>query len=247
MTSTKYITYVYKIYTCDDKTQLFISSTREKLSTLLLFFIKNYQNSRHCNSTQKTTLYEWIGPLDKSNLKIKLIKSYPVLNKDDQEKREKYWIKKYKNYGYSVIHNPIKNIIENKENKEKIYVCIENTTMEEIIRHFGKRVLSISKEEIKNSKPIDDIKIIKEIKNPEINVIKIVKTQTEKELPVLKGEGYMNELKNLLNQRKNGSLSIAQLTTKKIEPNFIKKPQNSNPIVYGNLLEELKHKIKKIE
>ena len=63
----------------------------------------------------------------------------------------------------------------------------------------------------------------------------------------MKGEGYINELKNLLSQRKNGSLSIADLTTKKIKPNFIKKPQNNNPIVYSNLLEELKYKIKIIE
>lgn len=230
MTSTKYIAYVYKIYTSDDKTRLFISSTREKISTLLLFFIKNSK------TTQKSTLYDWIRPLNKSNLKIKLIKSYPVLNKEDQEKREKYWIKKYKNYGYSVIHNPIKNIIVNKE---KIYVCIENTTMDEIIRHFGKRVLSISKEEIQNP--------IKEIQNPKINVTKIVKTQISKELPVAQGEGYMNELKNLLNKRKNGSLSIAQLTPSKAKPNYIEKPQPSNPIVYGNLLEELKDKIKKVE
>ena len=230
MTSTKYIAYVYKIYTSDDKTRLFISSTREKISTLLLFFIKNSK------TTQKSTLYDWIRPLNKSNLKIKLIKSYPVLNKEDQEKREKYWIKKYKNYGYSVIHNPIKNIIVNKE---KIYVCIENTTMDEIIRHFGKRVLSISKEEIQNP--------IKEIQNPKINLTKIVKTQISKELPVAQGEGYMNELKNLLNKRKNGSLSIAQLTPSKAKPNYIEKPQPSNPIVYGNLLEELKDKIKKVE
>ena len=241
MTSTKYIAYVYKIYTSDDKTRLFISSTREKISTLLLFFIKNSK------STQNSTLYDWIRPLNKSNLKIKLIKPYPVLNKEDQEKREKYWIKKYKNYGYSVIHNPIKNIIVNKE---KIYVCIENTTMDEIIRHFGKRVLSISKEEIQNPKPIKEIqnpKPIKEIQNPKINVTKIVKTQNSKELPVVQGEGYMNELKNLLNKRKNGSLSIAQLTPSKAKPNYIEKPQPSNPIVYGNLLEELKDKIKKVE
>jgi hypothetical protein len=223
MTSTKYIAYVYKIYTSDDKTRLFISSTREKISTLLLFFIKNSKTN------QKSTLYEWIRPLSSTNLKIKLIKSYPVLNKEDQEKREKYWIKKYKNYGYSVIHNPIKNIIVNKE---KIYVCIENTTMDEIIRHFGKRVLSISKEEIQN---------------PKINVTKIVKTQISKELHVAQGEGYMNELKNLLNKRKNSSLSIAQLTSSNEKPNYIKKPQPSNSIVYGNLLEELKDKIKKVE
>lgn len=241
MTDTKYIAYVYKIYTSDDKTKLFISSTREKISTLLLFFIKNSK------TTQKSTLYDWIRPLNKSNLKIKLIKSYPVLNKEDQEKREKYWIKKYKNYGYSVIHNPIKNIIVNKE---KIYVCIENTTMDEIIRHFGQRVLSISKEEIQNPKPIKEIKNpkpIKEIQNPKINVTRIVKTQFSKELPVAQGEGYMNELKNLLNKRKNGSLSIAQLTPRKAKPNYIKKPQPSNPIVYCNLLEELKDKIKKVE
>lgn len=239
MTSTKYIAYVYKIYTSDDKTVLFISSTREKISTLLLFFIKNSK------TTQKSTLYDWIRPLNKSNLKIKLIKSYPVLNKEDQEKREKYWIEKYKNYGYSVIHNPIKNIIVNKE---KIYVCIENTTMDEIIRKFGKRVLSISKEEIQNPKPIKEIqnrKPIKEIQNPKINVTKIVKTQNSKELQVVQGEGYMNELKNLLNKRKNGSLSIAQLTPSKAKPNYMEKPQPSNPIVYGNLLEELKDKIKR--
>ena len=214
MTSNKYITYVYKIYTSDDKTQLFISSTSENLSSLLLFFIKNTQNTQN---TQNTILYEWIRTLNKSNLKIKLIKSYPVLNIEDQEKREKYWIKKYKNYGYSVIHNPIKNVILNKE---KIYVCIENTTMDEIIRHFGKRVLSISKEKIQNSKSKEELK--QSISKEEINVIKIIKTPIEKELPVVKGEGYINELKNLLSQRKNGSLSIADLTTKKIKPNFIK-------------------------
>jgi hypothetical protein len=230
MTSTKYIASVYKIYSSDDKTVLFISSTSEQLSSLLLFFIKNSK------TTKKSELYNWIRPLSSSNLKIKLIKSYPVLNKEDQEKREKYWIRKYTNYGYSVIHNPIEEIISYKE---KIYVCIENTSMNEIIKHFGKRVLSISKEELQIPK------LIKEIQNPKpINITKIVKPKIIKELPVIQGEGYMNELKNLLNKRKDGSLSIAQLTPIKAKPNYIKKPPPSNPIVYGSLLEELKDKIK---
>lgn len=230
MTSTKYIASVYKIYSSDDKTVLFISSTREQLSTLLLFFIKNSK------TTKKSELYNWIRPLSSSNLKIKLIKSYPVLNKEDQEKREKYWIRKYTNYGYSVLHNPIEEIISDQE---KIYVCIENTSMDEIIKHFGKRVLSISKEELQIPK------LIKEIQNPKpVNITKIVKPKIIKELPVIQGEGYMNELKNLLNKRKDGSLSIAQLTPIKAKPNYIKKPPPSNPIVYGSLLEELKDKIK---
>ena len=118
--------------------------------------------------------------------------------------------------------------------------------MDEIIKQFGKRVLSISKENFSikvennitpNIAPINAPNISSMI--APINGHKVC-SKVNKELPS-QGEGYMNELKNLLTNRKNGNLIL----TKKTKPNFIKK-EISNPIVYTNLLEELKNRIKKV-
>ena len=46
MSNDKYITYIYKIITKEDKLKLFIGSTKEKLPHLLRYFIGN------CNSNK---------------------------------------------------------------------------------------------------------------------------------------------------------------------------------------------------
>jgi len=262
MSITKYITYIYKITTKEDKLRLFIGSTREKLPTLLLFFIKNL------NTNHKNNLYEWIRPLNKSNLKIKLIKSYPVSNKDEQKKREKYWIKKYKAYGYDVVHNPFRKT-EAKEEKGKIYVCIENVTMSEVLKKYGDKIVYISKNNftLNNATPNNFTPIQNTIPSrpsqpprPPSTTMN-TKSKSPEPLPVTSGNGYLNELKNLLSKRKSSNLSIMELTKK--NKNNVKNPKptpnkktskkttiapTKNVRLGGHrVLAELKDKIKKIE
>jgi len=266
MSTTKYITYIYKITTKEDKLRLFIGSTKEKLQTLLLFFIKNL------NTNHKNNLYEWIRPLNKSNLKIKLIKSYPVSNKDEQKKREQYWIKKYKTYGYDVIHNPLRKT-ETKEEKGKIYVCIENVTMSEVLKKYGDKIVYISKNNF-TSNNFNNFNNFNTLQNNTIpsrpqrspqSPITIMnkKSKSPEPLPVTSGNGYLNELKNLLSKRKSSNLSIMELTKKNKTNNPISTPNKktskkkskktvitpTNNVRLGGhkVLAELKDKIKKIE
>lgn len=250
--STKYISYVYKITTAEDTTRLFIGSTREKIQTLLLFFIKN------SNTNQTNKLYDWIRPLKKNLLKIKIIKSYPVSDKDEQKKREKYWVKKYETYGYEVIHNPYQ-LKKTKSIEGKLYVCFENVSMEEIIKKYGDKVIYISKNNLgflsdssHNSKvsppPPPPITL------PKTNIIK----KPSKPLPVTEGDSYLNELKNFLMLRRSSNLSVAELANQN-KPNItIKKDKiKIKKIVFKpltptinpgqELLKELKRTIKKIE
>lgn len=254
MSSNKYITYIYKITTKENKIRLFIGSTRENLQTLLLFFIKDLKTDR------KNNLYNWIRPLDTSKLKIKLIKSYPVSDKDEQQKREKYWIKKYKNYGYEVLHNPFQS--EKKENpKEKIYVCLENVTMESIIKKYGDKIISISRNGFSPSN--NTISSTTPTPPPIMRPTSVATrtfnvTKPKKPLPVNQGDSYLNELKNLLTMRKTSDLSVAELA-KKNKPNIviqkdkikIKKTvfKPPKPIINPGqeLINELKRAIKKIE
>ena len=67
----KYITNVYKIYTPDDELKIFIGSTSDYKK--VLYKIKN----KHFE--------EWCKNVDKSTLKVKLIKSYAVLNKEEEK------------------------------------------------------------------------------------------------------------------------------------------------------------------
>lgn len=251
--STKYISYIYKITTKEDKTRLYIGSTREKIQNLLLFFIKN------SNTNQQNNLYDWIRPLKKQLLKIKIIKSYPVVDKDEQKKREKYWIKKYETYGYEVIHNPYEFKNANKEGK--LYVCFENVSMEEIIKRYGKKVICVSRNNFSFSSNSSNNSSIPPpppptLNKPDKNIIK--RKQPQKPLPVNQGDGYLNELKNLLKMRKTSDLSVAELA-KKNKPNIVIKKDKikikktvfkpPKPIINPGqeLLNELKRAIKKIE
>lgn len=256
MSSTKYITYIYKIFTDEDKLRLFIGSTKENLKNLLMFFIKNLQTKK------KNILYNWINSLNTSKLKIKLIKSYPVSNIDEQRKREKYWIDKYKNYGYDVLYKPFKNKEKEKEKENsKIYICLENVTMESIIEKYGNKIIYISKngfnflsnESNTSNIPPPPLPITFSKKN-------IVKKtpNTSKPLPITEGNGYLNELKNLLTLRKSSNLSLADLAKQnkpkipiktdhiKIKKTIFKPPP---PIINPGqeLLKELKRTIKKVE
>jgi hypothetical protein len=259
--STKYISYVYKITTKEDKTRVFISSTNENLQNLLLFFIKN------SNTNQKNKLYDWIRPLKKSLLKIKLIKSYPVIDKDEQKKREIYWIKKYETYGYEVIYNPYQ-LKKNKKIESKLFVCFENVSMEEIIKRYGEKILCISKNNFNFSSNNPKLSLqIPSAPPPPPPLIPLQKTnivskkqEIIKPLPVSEGDGYMNELKNLLLLRNSSNLSLSELSKKnkpeiKIKNNMknniknqktFKRPKSTiNP--ENEVLKELKNTIKKIE
>lgn len=249
MTSKKYITYIYKITTKEDKIRLFIGSTRENLQTLLFFFIKDL------NTDRKNNLYNWIKSLDTSKLKIKLIKSYPVTNKDEQRNREKYWIKKYKNYGYEVLHNPFQS--KKKETSEgKIYVCLENVTMESIIKKYGDKIIYISRNDFSPLNNTSSSISKKPLSIPQPLPLKTLNvTKPKKPLPVNSGEGYLNELKNMLSLRKSSKLSICELA-KQNKPKMDIKPKKiiipkkiviSKPPEKMDLLTELKNKIKRVE
>lgn len=258
MTSNKHIIYIYKITTQDDKLKLFIGSTKEKLSTLMFFYIKN------CNSNQQNILYDWIRPLNKSNLKIKLIKSYPVSNKNEQKNREEYWINKYKKYGFFVIHTPLKNkSTVNNEKLSKIYVCIEGVTMKQIINTYGDNIVYISKDNFSNtceksliSSTCDNMKkhetkheTKNETKHKTKNANIVIHKKTNS-LQVVQNavndEGYLNELKNVLSKRKNLKLSVNEIVNKNTRNNN-KTMKSNKPQIIDNYIDELKQKIKRFE
>ena len=143
--SEKYIISIYKISTNEDKLRVFIGSTKKNIQSLLSFYIKNY------NQNVNNHLYEWIKLLNKSKLKIKLLKSYPVSNKEEKHQRELYWINKYTKYGYGVINN-LQNITENLDKKENeiIYVCLKDISMTRLLNMFGDNIISISKHPLQN-------------------------------------------------------------------------------------------------
>jgi hypothetical protein len=178
----RYIISIYKVVSNEDSFTVFIGSTKGKLSL---------------------PDHKWI----KSNTcKIKCIKKYPVESEEEEKQRELYWIEKYKKYGYKVIHNEIKI----KEEKSKFHVCIENTSMQEILKTFGNRIVSISKEE----------KAIKY--KPRVSTAKV---STPK---VSKPDGnYIDELKKVL---KNGKPSLKK---PKVLP-----PKKKD--IFENFVEELK-------
>ena len=236
MSSDKYITYIYKILTKEDKLKLFVGSTKEKLHDLLQYFIRN------CNSNKTNNLYQWIRPLHKSNLQIKLIKSYPVSNKDEQKKREKYWIRKYTDYGYNVIHNPVKKIDEPKTNT-KIYICLQNVSMAEIISQFGDKIVSISKEEIQSSHPPFQKNSNQPPPPPPLKRLTFSTSTSKPVKQSVSSGGYMSELSNILNRRNSSGLSISELTNKKTPPKKLKLEKNKDE-PYDNILDELKATIK---
>jgi len=256
MSESKFIIYVYKITSKQDKFKLFIGSTKQKIKTLFSFFLKDIEkNKNHPNN-----LYKWIQKLDKTFLKIKLLKAYPVNTKEEQRDKEKKWVKKYENDGYEVIHNPFA-VKENKTNK--LYVCFQGISLEELVSRYGSNILSISTEPHKNSDvipPVPNIPtnlppldlsppnvIIPKITSSLKSIPKLKKIQKEEKLLPINEGGYMNELKNLLVKRRNSSLGITDLVnnnlTKKIKKKKIKQIpiKNNKPI---NFVEELKMKMK---
>jgi hypothetical protein len=210
--SEKYIISIYKISTNEDKLRVFIGSTKKNIQYLLSFYIKNY------NQNVNNHLYEWIKLLNKSKLKIKLLKSYPVSNKEEKHQREEYWINKYTKYGYGVINN-LKNITDNLDKKENeiIYVCLKDISMTRLLNMFGDNIISISKHPLHNQNyalqgiPSNIHSNIQEnvqsnIKNipfapPFISVSKKINV-IEKNIS---DNPLMDELKNVLLQRKKNN------------------------------------------
>ena len=218
---TKYIASVYKILSSDDEMKLFIGSTNENINNLLTFYLQDIQ------TTKKSKLYNWLRTLNKQFIKIKIIKSYPVLSIEEQEKREKYWVEKYKTYGYNVIHKEY--VIKPLQTNEVLYVCFKNISMEEIINRYGENVVSISKNKT------DEIK--HEYKPIQKTIVKNTKSEDKKSNISVNTGGFMDELKNVLS--KNSSISTILKKNKK----DLKKPVENNN---QSFLEELKSKIKKI-
>ena len=210
--SEKYIISIYKISTNEDKLRVFIGSTKKNIQSLLSFYIKNY------NQNVNNHLYEWIKLLNKSKLKIKLLKSYPVLNKEEKYQRELYWINKYTKYGYGVINN-LQNITENLDKKENeiIYVCLKDISMTRLLNMFGDNIISISKHPLQNQNyALPSIQssiqcniqenIQSNITNipfapPFISVSKKINV-IEKNISNKSDNPLMDELKNVLLQRK---------------------------------------------
>lgn len=257
MSEDKFITYVYKITSKQDKFKLFIGSTKQKIKTLFSFFLKDIEkNKNHPNN-----LYKWIQKLDKTFLKIKLLKAYPVNNKEEQRDKEKKWIKKYENDGYEVIHNPFN--IKQKEDNNKLYVCFKGISLEELVSRYGSNILSISTEPPKKSDVIPPVPNIPmnlpplNLSPPSIPVPKITSSlksipklkkiqKEEKLLPINEG-GYMNELKNLLVKRRNSSLGITDLVNNNLNKKIKRKKIKQKPIKKNvkpiNFVEELKLKM----
>ena len=197
----KYIFYVYKLISSEDPIKIYVngSSDRKKI----------HKNSIFKNSFTK-----------------KIIKSYPVSNKDEEELKIRYWINKYKNYGYDVYSS----LEIKKEEKCKLYVCLENVTMSDVVSLFGNKIISISKEKTNNVKKHITPKKIKPI----------VKKKEKKEIIV--SGNYLDELKNVLNKRNNGKTKIKDLVKKRKTPKIKEIKLDSNM----NFLDELKSKIKVI-
>ena len=220
--SEKYIISIYKISTNEDKLRVFIGSTKKNIQSLLSFYIKNY------NQNVNNHLYEWIKLLNKSKLKIKLLKSYPVSNKEEKHQRELYWINKYTKYGYGVINN-LQNITENLDKKENeiIYVCLKDISMTRLLNMFGDNIISISKHPLQNqnyalpgipSNIQENIQsniqenIQSNIPNipfapPFISVSKKINV-IEKNISNKSDNPLMDELKNVLLQRKKNKKEI---------------------------------------
>ena len=210
--SEKYIISIYKISTNEDKLRVFIGSTKKNIQSLLSFYIKNY------NQNVNNHLYEWIKLLNKSKLKIKLLKSYPVSNKEEKHQRELYWINKYTKYGYGVINN-LQNITENLDKKENeiIYVCLKDISMTRLLNMFGDNIISISKHPLQNQNyalPSIQSSIQSNIQEniqsnitnipfapPFISVSKKINV-IEKNISNKSDNPLMDELKNVLLQRK---------------------------------------------
>lgn len=257
LNNNKFIIYIYKITSKQDKFKLFIGSSKQKVKSLFSFFLKDIEkNKNHPNN-----LYKWIKNLEKTFLKIKLLKAYPVNNKEEQREKEKRWINKYKKDGFSVIHNPFNE--KNTKKESKLYVCFENISIDDLVLRYKSNILSISKKpfkflDIKNNENKNLINNKSEIPppplfSPNIKILNIKSNKPfnnkpkEKLLPI-KGGGYMNELKNLLLKRRNSKLGITEIVQnnlgsniKRKKINYIPIPINKKPI---NFVEELKMKMK---
>lgn len=215
----KYIFYVYKIITEEDPIKIFITSSSEKDT-------KNLPNYPNFN--------KWASKLNKTLLNKRLIKGYPVTNEDEEETKTRYWINKYKKYGYNVT-----SYLKEKEiEKYKLYVCLEGVSITEVGNMFGDRIISISKEDnfVK--------KVVKYEKKKHENKISTNNSTLKRENKVSTGN-YMDELKNVLQRRNSDTnIKIEDLVKKKKKPT--KLPLGKKGI-YDNFLDELKSKIKVYE
>ena len=242
MEDKKHLINIYKISTTDDILKIFIGSTKKN--------IKNINNILKCN--KNNNLYNWIKDLNKNNLKIKLIKSYAVKNKLEKKQRENYWVNKYMNYGYNVIHN----YKINKDSKtEKIYVCIEDVSMEILLEKFGSKILYMSRESFHENNKSNDVNIphpppiIKTERKINTEQIGGLKKDEIKRDEIKKERNYMDELKNILTKRTDTNKSISELTNKKIMVKCEKQVSIILPlqVSYTNILDELKYKIKRVD
>lgn len=232
----KYIIYVYKILSEEYPVEIFISSSSIKDTRILPLGSK---------------FEKWSAKMDKLLLKKKLIKGYPVSNDEDEEIKTRYWINKYKKYGYIVS-----SYLEEKEDKKyKLYVCLENVSIMEVTAIFGDKIISISKENnITESLPsLDPLPPLLPFSSPEPcfptesktikpplkkNIIKYKKSKIKNEIS---GGNYLDELKNVL-QRRNSDINIKieDLVKKRKKP---KKLALKKKGMYDNFLDELKSKI----
>ena len=224
----KYIFYVYKLITSEDPIKVYITGTSNRTKIDL----------------QNEFYKQWISCLNTSSVTKKVIKSYPVLNKEEEELKTRYWVNKYKKYGYDVLTS----LKEKQEEKNRIYVCLENVSMSEIVALFGDKIISISKEkhqrkkskEIPTAPPpiIPPLEIPKIIQNNNSNIKKTSKFSNDEEIS---GEGYLGELKNILSKR-NGdtAIRIKDLVKKRKPPREIIMPSNE---LHEHLIGELRNRM----
>ena len=245
----KYIIHVYKIVSRSDDITLFISSTKAKIKSILPFVISDSNKS-----TTKNVLYNWFTKYPENSFSCKKIKSYPVSNKEEQDEKEDYWIKKYKQDGYNVLHNlkkKEKEVTKQIQNSEKLYVCFQGVSMEEIMTKYKNNIVTISKEPLEHKfqcqippqipppPPNKSFNINKQnytrplsgtIKK-ETHVSTLSSTSTSStsststsSTSTTSSTGYLDELRNILQLRKTSGKPISELQKKinvKIKKNKI--------------------------
>ena len=266
--NTKYIIHIYKIVSKKDTIRVFISSTKVKVKSLLPFFLSDSKKSN-----TKNVLYNWITKYPDYSFSCKKIKSYPVSNEKEQEEKEQYWIDKYKKDGYNVLHNILDTIVHKSktiENTEKIYVCFQGVSINEIMLKYKNNIITFSKEPFISNKSLEyKTNTIPKPPPPPMNTMKprTIQSSLSKSTENNKKQksnttisatssttsstGYLDELKNILQLRKSSGKSIAELQNKKT---FVKKkikkiilsPTNNKKKCGQQVLDELKQKIKKI-
>ena len=224
----KYITNVYKIYTPEDELKIFIGSTPDYKKVLHKIKNKHFE--------------EWCKNVDKSTLKVKLIKSYAVLNKEEEKQRKKYWITKYSNYGYSVINN------KNEKNEDIVNVTLKGVSITQIVHIFGNKIISVSKDKVSPcnspsspSRSSSSTSLGSSSHSCSSSSSSSPSGSTSIHIPksnaFQENSNYVDELKNILSLR-NSNKNMSDITNKKISE--IKKIPIEN-----NFLDELKNTLSK--